>query len=340
MFDLAKFLLRFIYYKSRLLGVLSFEIDLRTGRARCTRFALVQATIVHLVLGVFIVQFLQSGLWSLMWQNSSQLSHYFNLIILIVRLLYMYTAILTQTWNRHRLASLINGFQRLARKRPQIVRLWRCRVICKCLSIFLTEFLLLFMICCLVWMKFSVTWCFAVIYLPYAFLELVTFQFYFALLSAHSHYKLLNQELRQLLKEISTLETLVNRRAALMIRCCSLADRLEAIAEEQCQLQALVDDLTGVFGLQSLCVAGNYYMCMVAVVFHTYEVVRQIDDSVWNNLQFAFFLCKVTSHILELYVTSNMSYAVLDEHAKMVNILSGCSTLALQLDERLEAVVS
>lgn len=337
MFDLVKFLLRLTYYQSRLLGVLDIEIDLRTGRARRTRLALVQATIFHLVGGVYTVRLLQSRLWLLLWFFSTELCQYFNLIIVMVQGHIMYVTVLIRALNRHRLVNLINAYRRLARKRPQIVRLWRLGVIRKCFSVAFTQLMQVGVILCMVKMlSYPLIQSIVVLYLPSTFLDLVTFQFYFALINAHSHYKLLNQELREVLNEMVTLESLVNRSATLMIRCCSLADRLEAIAKEQCQLQALVDDLSSIFGPQSLCIAGNYYLRMVTLVFYIYDLFKLNVPT----FHLGITVCKVLSHMQGMYLTSKMAYTVLDSHEEMVNMLRGCSTIALQLDERLEAVVS
>lgn len=249
----------------------------------------------------------------------------------------MYTSLLTQFCHRRRMVRLINRYRCLARKRPLVMRLWQRGIQHKCLSIAFTELMHIIIVILLVWrLKFSLVLCLVFVYLPVTFLDMVTFQFYFALLNAQVYNRLLNQELRSLFAEMMMLELLANRRDALTIKCGSISDRLDAIAFEKGQLQQLIEDLIGMFGLQSLCVSAHYYVTLITLIFYTYNVIKLNR----YNLVVGLFLAKFISHILGMYITSNVAFQVLDEHRETVSLLATFSTSGLRLDERLEAAVS
>lgn len=263
------------------------------------------------------------------------------MIELIVRMLYMFVSVLTQARNRHRLERLINAYRRLARKRPKVVQLWSWGIIFRCISITFSDLIHYTIIAFYAWRSnFTAVVFFIIIYLPVSFLDMISFQFYFALLNAHAYYRLLNQELRSLIAEIITLESLVPRQAAFMIQCSSLADRLDAIALEQTQLQQLIDNLTEMFGLQSLFMSAHYYITMVTLPFYSFYVLSGNESMELKLVKLGLFISQFIGYLLGMYSTSKMAFGVLDEHAETVRLLTGCSTFGLRLDKRLESVVS
>ncbi|KAH8398989.1 hypothetical protein KR222_008105 [Zaprionus bogoriensis] len=341
MFDLVKLLLRLCYYLSRLLGVLNVEIDLRTGRARQTRRALIYAMLMHLA-GIYLLYQLHgSVIWKLMWKDANYIHQYVFLITLILRLIYIYATLLMRSWQHGHLLRLINSFRRLALLRPQIVRLWRRGVICKVLSIMAMQLLQLIIVICIVVEKkhTPLTQTLIVSIVPGIVLDFIAFQFYFALLNVYAYHMVLNRELRQVVTETGNLRSLVIRRAMFMIHCCTLADRLEDIARRQSQLQALVNDLSGIFGLQLLFVSANYYMYMVSLIYFTYSVWKsKLSFMGWSTITLILTFAKIMSFALDMYITCNVLHAILDLHADMTSTLAGYTTFGLQLDCRLEAV--
>ncbi|KAH8398956.1 hypothetical protein KR222_002245 [Zaprionus bogoriensis] len=341
MFDLVKLLLSLCYYLSRLLGVLNIEIDLRTGRARQTRRALIYAMLMHLAGTCMLHQFQTILTWKLLWKGANRLDQYIFLMTLATRLVYIYVTLLMRSWHRGHLVRLINSFRRLALLRPQIVQHWRRGVISKIISMIAMQLLQVLIVICLVGEKKQAPLAQSLIVCtaPGTLLDFIAFQFYFALLNVYAYHMVLNRELRQVVIETGNLRSLVTRRAMFMIHCCTLADRLEDIARRQSQLQALVNDLSGIFGLQLLFVSANYYMYMVGLIFFTYSVwKRNISFTIWNTVGLILTFANIMFYALDMYITCNVLHAILDLHADMTSTLAGYTAFGLQLDCRLEAV--
>lgn len=181
MIDLAKLFLRLIYCQSRQLGVLNIEIDFRTCRARSTRFSMVQAMIAQIFITMNLLYIFWSGDWSKIWQRYTVVHQYCFVVLLLVRVILLYFVLMTRFWNRHSVVRLINGYRRLAQKRRQVVHLWRRRVISKCLSIAVIELLQVFVVISLVWnFNFPIVPCLVLCLFAAMFVDMVTFQLYFA----------------------------------------------------------------------------------------------------------------------------------------------------------------
>ncbi|KAH8354981.1 hypothetical protein KR093_003278 [Drosophila rubida] len=341
MCDLVKFLWRLTYYESRLLGMLNFEIDLQTGRARCTPRAWTSALIVNLLVLSGILS--QIYLWHslpLSWSINDHLMEYLFLTTFAVRLGCVSGTIVSRWSCCHRLVRLTNAFQRLALERPQVVALWRRRVLAKLLSATSKE-LMQFTVF-LYSNRNNITYKGLVIF--YAFLvtslltELITYQYDFALLNVHCHYVVLNRELREILRETRSLQ-LQRRKATLMIECCRLADRLECIASTQTQLQCLVEHIASLFGIPSLCESVNYIVYTICMVYFVYNAYRRHNVIFsWTSCRSALIVAKVCCYLIDVFISAKFAFILLDAHAEMIELLAEQSDLGLNLDERLVTV--
>ncbi|XP_062135807.1 putative gustatory receptor 59c [Drosophila sulfurigaster albostrigata] len=169
--------------------------------------------------------------------------------------------------------------------------------------------------------------------------NIIVSQYYFGLLNIHGHYILINEELRDLLNEIRSLET-ERRKGVFTIKCCELADQLDVIAEIQFQLQALVKQITSIFGLQIITMGASYYMSSVALVYFCFTELRSSEVNgmltFWGRVLIILeFVCYFT----DIHITVHITYAIHEVHATLVNLLSNHTVFRNGLDERLEVTL-
>ncbi|XP_064536158.1 putative gustatory receptor 59d [Drosophila montana] len=261
MFEPVKWILRMVYFYSRLLGVINFEIDMKTGRASVTRRASIYAGVVNGSI-LSILPFLSlSNLVQTMWSHAGLLHEYLFLLTFSILMLYAMTA-------------LVN---------------------------------------------------------------VIISHFYFINVNVHCHYILLNQEIQAVLSEIRSLEG-EHRRATRMIKCCALADQLEDIARTQSELQTLLQRSARIFDIQGLCITAIMYLSMIATIYFTFVGLTWTNCSLNWSFSSVLFLFEVAFYFVDILVTMDNLYIVLDVHAEMVTLLAQFSTLAPGLDERLEMV--
>ncbi|EDW04597.1 GH23921 [Drosophila grimshawi] len=340
MFDPVKWILRLFYYYSRLLGVINFEIDMRTGRARITRLASIYAIIINGLMFSVLVFGSIYYLIEVLWLNASLLYEYTFVIMHAIRIICVMATLLNRWYHRSRLINVINAFHLLACRKPQVTRMWRRRVIIKFISLLSSEFAQLSMsltslgtypslnVSVLIWMMHTLT----------TLTDLIGSHYYFVMLNAHSHYILVNQEIEAILTNIHSLES-ENRRAAFMSKCCSLADQLEDIARQQSKLQALVESITHIFDIQGVCISVIFYFSTIGAIYFTFATFILNKGVVWTAAFIMWYLLTMGSFHADAVITIDNFYIVLDVHADMVRLLEQFSTIAPGLDERLEEVI-
>ncbi|KAH8355205.1 hypothetical protein KR093_008298 [Drosophila rubida] len=341
MFDLVKTLLRSGYYYARLMGLLNFEIDLRTGVPRITRRASIYAALVNLLTIAILPLLLNNPVVHLFWSRADFLHEYLFLAVLACRVVCLVATLICRWWQRPLYVRLINDFQRLAHRKPQVRRLWRRGIIAKWVSITLAEFFQMLIVLILIHEALTPKLIITVVILSTitAQVNVIVSQYYFALLNIHGHYILLNHELSGLLDEMHALET-ERRRGVFTIKCCALADQLDGIAAMQFQLQALAKQITSIFGLQIVATSASYYMSSVSLIYITFSELRTSRISAilsfWGRvvvvLQFLWYF-------IDIHITVNVTYAVQDVHTMLVSLVSQHKVFAAGLDERLEVAL-
>ncbi|XP_034476143.1 putative gustatory receptor 59d [Drosophila innubila] len=318
MFDVVKCLLRSGYYYARFMGVINFDVDVRTGSLHW----LMNSKVIH-------------GFWS----QASYLHEYVFMAILACRVLCIVFTIFTRWWQRRLYIRLVNSLQRIAKERPQVMRLWRRGVIAKVVIITLSEVFQLILSLTALRGKFSFQLFFGLGILSAitAQVDVIICQYYFALLNIHGHYILLNEELRQLLDETRSLET-ERRKGVYIIKCCALADRLDVIAGTQYQLQRLIQQILNIFGLQIMSMSFSYYMSTVGLIYFTFSELRASTITfMWSYVGLAVMAVEFVFYFTDVHITVNVIYAVLKVHSLMLDLLSQHAVIAHRLDERLEA---
>ncbi|EDV98345.1 GH23063 [Drosophila grimshawi] len=334
MFDLVQCLLRICYYYSRLMGVLNFEIDLRTGRPRTTRGTSIYAAVLNVMI-ICSLPWLIHFFWS-----QSEVLHKFMLLALVAgRVICICVTLLTRWLQRHRLIRLVQIFQRLTKRRPQVIRLWRRGVIWKLLSMFCVYILEMLISMVIFWegLNLKLTLSIFIFSGIQTLINMITYQYYFALLNVHGHYILLNREICGVLAEIRSLE-LDHRGGVFVIKCCALADRLEDIARAQFQLQKLVTHLTNIFGLQTIFMGINYYLAGIGMVYIAFSELTGTLCVHWSNWTMALFCFQFTCYFLDFHILIYVIYSLLDLHAEMMKLISQNTLFAPGLDVRLEAI--
>lgn len=340
MVDLISSLVRFGYYYSMLMGVLNFEIDWRTGRALITRRVSIYAAVVNVISLCSLPWLCGTQVIDSLLSQTEHLHEYLYVAILGSRVLCVCVTLVTRWSHRQRFMRLVNAFQRLTRQKPRVRRMWRRGIISKVLSAILIDLLQTIVLLQRIYEKLTVALLLTVLvlHLLSVLVNLIMSHYYFGLLNIYAHYIILNLELRSVLAEVRLLE-FECRKGVFAIKCCALADKLEAIAATQSQLQKLLQILTSCFGLQTVLITISYYMADVAMIYLAFcELTGDIrlDWNVGNLMLISFnFVC----YFADIYISANIMYSLLDAHAEMLALLSESTILAPGLDQRLASVV-
>ncbi|TDG49337.1 hypothetical protein AWZ03_004205 [Drosophila navojoa] len=339
MADLISSLLRFGYYYSMLTGVLNFEIDWPTGRALITRRVSIYAAVVNVISICSLPWLCGTQVIDSLWPQTEHLHEYLYVAILGGRVLCVCVTLVTRWSHRQRFMRLVNAFQRLTQQKPRVRRMWRRGIISKVLSAFLIDFLQTIVLLQRIYEKLTVALVLTVlvVHILSVLVNLIMSHYYFGLLNIYAHYVLLNLELRSVLAEVRLLE-FECRKGVFAIQCCALADRLEAIAATQSQLQKLLQILTSCFGLQTVLITISYYMANVGMIYLAFcELTGDIrlDWNVTNLVLLSFnFVC----YFADIYISVKIMYSLQDAHAEMLGLLSESTILAPGLDRRLASV--
>ncbi|KAH8355204.1 hypothetical protein KR093_008299 [Drosophila rubida] len=339
MFDVVQLMLRLSYYYSLFLGVLNFEIDTRNGHARLTTQSTVYAAVVNVLMVCLLPLLTQSELLHLMWVHAGLIHEYLFLVVMGMRMGCVIATLFSRWLQRHRLLHLVNAVRRLAIERPQVVRMWRRGVIKKFLSVFASELVQMLgnILTLQTFLTFNLVISIFSLYMLTALLNVIISHYYFIMLNIRSHYMLLKQELRCILAETRCLER-EPRQASFMIKCCTLADRLEAIAARQSELQRLVDLMSRIFGLQGCCISTTSYITCIGSIYFTFCAVKRTAGMSLNPFYYLLIAVELIVYFVDLQITVNNIYTVLDEHRELVQLLEEYPTFASGLDRRLEAV--
>ncbi|KAH8404177.1 hypothetical protein KR215_011178 [Drosophila sulfurigaster] len=339
MFDIVQSMLRISYYYSRFLGVLNFEIDSKTGYARITTQSTIYAAVVNVVLVCLFPLLTQSELLHIMWKHAGQLHEYIFLVVMGMRVGCVIATLFSRWLQRHRLIYLVNAVRQLTIQKPQVVRMMRRGVIRKFISIFVSE---------VVQMAGSILTLHTVltlnliisifaVYMVTSLVNVIVSHYYFIMLHVHNHYILLKQELRSVLSQTRDLEE-ERRKATFMVKCCTLADQLEAIAKRQSELQKLIDLMSIIFGIQGFCLSSSSYMSCIGTIYFTFAALKRTSGMSWGPYVYLLLSIEIGVYFLDLGITVDNIFTVLDDHYELEQLLNEYSSFAIGLDQRLEAV--
>lgn len=339
--DAVQWILRISYYYSKFLGVINFEIDMRTGHARLTKSASIYAVLINIIIFGLLIVLSRSDLIQMLWSRAGHLHEYLFLLVHGTRVCCVMATLFSRWWQRRRLIRLVNAFRALAIRKPQVMRMWRRRVIMKFISISMSELLqiLVSFLSLRPYLTVNLASSIFLLYTLTVLVNVIVSHYYFAIVNVHSHYILLNQELRAVLVEIRSLEG-EHRKAAFMIKCCTLADRLEVIAGTQYEVQTLLERITKIFGIQGIVVTINSYISILATIYFSFSSVKKMHGMEWTPLFIFLFVLNVVCYFADILITLNNVYFVLEIHTHMVKLLERLTMFSAGLDERLQTVVS
>lgn len=342
MVDLAKWCLLVCYYYGRFTGVLNFEIDLKTGRARVTKRATICAACSQLAMFILLgYHSLHSHTMTSLWSNANHLHEYVFVIMASFRMICVFLALVSRWCQRRRFIRLFNSFRRLYQSNPDIINYCRRGIVSKCLCATMSETLQVVMALILlrndltlpmalgIWAVLSLT----------AIINVIITQYFIAMANIRGRYILLNKELRSLMADAQSL--VPDRSGVYVTRCCSLADRLEEIAQTQSELQDLTERLSRTYQVQVLCVSITYYLNWLGNVYMVFSIVeyRALSES-WPKIVMVFGTFYMVFYYLDCWLNSFNIFYLLDTHKEMVELLGLRTLLQPGLDCRLEAVVS
>ncbi|KAH8394689.1 hypothetical protein KR222_001848 [Zaprionus bogoriensis] len=339
--DLVKIMLLASYYYGRVMGVINFEIELATGRTRITRKTTIYAASVTVLFICLVPILLRNRIWHTFWGQLNEFHEIVFLVVMGTRICCVFATLLSRWWQRQRIMYLFDSFSRIVWQRPQVKRLWRRGVISKCICGMLSEIFHFSWAMYALRHRLTIGLTLSVLTTSIfvALINIVISQYYFALLNVHGHYILLNEDLRQILAELHSLEQ-DHRRGVRELRSCELADRVDSLAHAQSHLQMLLKRMSHIFGIQALCAGFITQFSMVAAVYYTFLIRKHkllsIDWQQWPSLVLA---CGACIYVLDIRITYSILFEVLDQHAKMVQLLGQYTTLDPQIDVRLQTAV-
>lgn len=342
MLDVVRFLLYANYIYGRVMGVINFEIDMRTGHARISRSATLYAIFVTTVFCLLVPVVLHNEIWHSFWGQLNQFHEYVFLVVMGVRIICVFITLLNRWWQRQQIVSLIESFRLIVLQQPQVMRLWRRGLISKCICGMFSE---LFHA---LWglyglrseLTLGVTLSVMAMSIFIALLNIVLSQYYFAMLTVHGHYILFEQELHSILAELRSLE-LDRRQGVRQLRSCALADRLDNLARTQSELQSILLRMSRIFGIQALCVSFITMFSLVAGVFYIFVSLRHNILKVylmkWSSLLLAF---GGLAYMIDQHITFSIVFYVFERHANLANLLARYTTYEHTMDVRLQLAVS
>ncbi|KAL7738252.1 hypothetical protein ACLKA6_006583 [Drosophila palustris] len=339
MVDPVRLFLLINYYYGRLMGVINFEIDVATGRAKVSRKATFYAALINILIFSVMPLLARGQLWNLFWKDGKNAFHQNVFLILnVLRITCVLLIMLSRWWSRHQIVRLIGQFRRLILKQPQVMKLWRRGVISKFTTGVLTE--VIHMIVTLKGLQDILNLDLIVSVVGFqlllALLNIILSQYYFVLLHVHAEYVLFNGELRSILAETESLER-DHRMGVRNLRSCVLADRLDNLAHLQSELQTLIHRMTRVFGIQSLCIGVISYMTIVAANYYIFVFNRHDTAAVpllrRDNLLLIF---GIFFHMADSHITFSIAYYLLDQHAALRHLIVQNTSFPPDLDLRLQ----
>ncbi|XP_017005864.2 putative gustatory receptor 59d [Drosophila takahashii] len=342
MADLVKWCLYISYFYGRLTGVLNFEIDLRTGRTRITKWATAYAACIQVSAFIFLIYHTYNTRnMKTIWANANLVHRCVLMIMAVFRMTSVLLALISRWLMRKRFVQLFKSFLSLFHKNPEAIQHCRKGILSKCICAMATEILQLTMGLTLARNYLNVTLVLGIcsVITMTAIINVIITQYYIAIAKIRGCYILLNKELEAILNEAQSL--VPNRRGVFVTKCCSLADRLDRIAQTQSELQDLTDRLSKTYELQLLCMALTYYLNSVGslyILFSTGQNQNLIAD--WPRIVTFLAAVYFLFFYLDNWITMNNSFYLLDVHAEMVKLMDQRTFLSPGLDIRLETAVS
>ncbi|XP_060659764.1 putative gustatory receptor 59d [Drosophila nasuta] len=333
----VKFVLLANYYYGRLMGVINFEIDFRTGRARLTKVATIYAAAMNIFCLSLFALIIKSRIWRKFVGSLNEFYDYVFITVLVLRISCVFVTMLNRWWQRQQIIQLLNQFRGLVLEQPKVIRMWRRGVISKCITGMLSELsqMLLPLYALRATLTASMALGLITMSVLVALLNIIISQYYFAVLNVHGHYVLCNEELRLILRETQSLES-DYRKGVRNLRSCALADRIDSLALRQSALQALLHKMTRIFGIQILCMGTVIYISFIASLYTSFLAVKyKLVGTSFFTLENQLYFLGVCSYIADVHISYSITYYLEDQYEKMRHLVMQYSSLAPTVDRRL-----
>ncbi|XP_016946469.1 putative gustatory receptor 59c [Drosophila biarmipes] len=341
MVDLVRFILRLAYWYGLAVGVLNFEVDWSTGRASASRRVTIYAMAHNsLLITLMCLRSLSNRSILEGLTNARHLHEYFFSLMTLVRNVAVMISLTTRWFQRCRILRLWNRIIQMVAERPQVVQEYRRGLIFKFVFVVLSDsfhtvldlsaqrknytFDLLTSIA--IWTTFTTIF------------NMIVVQYFLAVLQVLGLYKVLKQDLSVLIREAETICSIRNRRGGVYsIKCCSLADRLDHLAERHSTLQDAVAEMSEIFQIQSFSMSLVYYLSTMGSIYFTFCSILYnttgFGSSYWGLvlifLSTAFFYA-------DNWISINIGFHIRDQQEELIRLLADRTLFSQELDGRLE----
>ncbi|XP_001360399.3 putative gustatory receptor 59c [Drosophila pseudoobscura] len=342
MADFVWIIQRFVYLYGRLVGVVNFTVDWRTGRAMITRWATIQAAVQNICLiGLLTFQLLHGDTVLFTFKHAKYLHEYVFLMVTAVRHWAVLLTLVSRWRHRGDIVLIWNRLFRATQQRPDVIPLYRRRLILKFIFAVLSDNLHMVLDLSALRQKFSPALVLKLIvwYLFTTIFNMIVAQYYLAMLQVNVSYTLIKRDLRELLTETQALCGSTNRRGGVFVtKCCALSDRLDRIAETQSKLQALVDGMSKIFQIQSFSMTIVYYLSTIGTIYFAFCTIKYSSTGLGaSNWGLLLIVLSTTFFYADNFITINIGFIIMDSNPELMKILEERTLLCEELDERLKS---
>ncbi|XP_016972008.1 putative gustatory receptor 59d [Drosophila rhopaloa] len=340
MVDLVKWCLVISYYYGRFTGVLNFEIDFKTGRARVTKRATICSALAHMIMCLLLgVQMTNVRVMAKLWSQANSLHNNMFWVMSCVRMTGVFLSLVNRWSQRRTFISLYNSIYSLYQHDPKIIQYCRRSIVSKCFCATVYETLQIIIVLIVTSNQLTISLAFGIwsILSLTSIINVIITQYFTAMALIRGRYRLLNKELRSILAETQSL--IPNKSGVFVTKCCYLADELENISKAQSSLQALIERLSKAYQLQIICMFITYYLNFVANIYLLFSISKY--SSIMENWPIVVKvggLVFLVFYYLDCWLNSYNVLYLIDAHGDMIKLLSQRTLFQPGLDERLETV--
>ncbi|XP_037716698.1 putative gustatory receptor 59c [Drosophila subpulchrella] len=341
MVDFVRVILRLAYWYGLAVGVLNFEVNWSTGKASASRRVTIYAVAHNLALMSLIClrSFSNKSLISDL-TKARYLHEYFFLLMTLVRNMAVTISLVTRWFQRCRILRLWNKIFRMVAERPQVVHEYRRSLILKFVFVVLSDsfhtvldlsaqrkkYNFDLVINIIIWTTFTTIF------------NMIVVQYYLAVLQVLGLYKIIQQDLRLLIREAETICSIRNRRGGVFsIKCCSLADQLDHLAERHSTLQNTISEMSEVFQIQSFSMSLVYYLSTMGSIYFTFCSILYnttgFGSSFWGLL---LIFLSTAFFYADNWISINIGFHIRDQQDELIRLLADRTLFSQELDKRLE----
>ncbi|XP_050743335.1 putative gustatory receptor 59d [Drosophila biarmipes] len=337
--DLFKWCLSFTYFIGRLTGVINFEIDLKTGRGKITKRATISAACSHIVISTMMAFYvINIDRIVKLWRMSSYLQKYVVIVFGFFRIACVFLFFKRIWSDRRKFMKLFDSLRR--QYSPEIIPFCRKTIFKKSFCFLMLHTALIIIILTVMLGHARTTLDLAILgnFIVLVVTNVIILQYFIAMVGIRGRYILLIKEFQAIISEIRSLNP--NRIGVFVTTCCSLADRLEKLAQSQSDLQALMERLSRSYQVQVVNLIITYYSNLVSFLLVLFTLNKHgASTEVYHKFVTILHFAIAGFWLIDFRINASSMFCLLDTHDKMVQLLSQRTSFQPGLDRRLEAVV-